>query len=36
VRACFERLFERYGMPQAIRSDNGAPFASNQGVLGKR
>ena len=30
----FERLFERHGMPQAIRSDNGAPFASRQGVLG--
>jgi putative transposase len=28
VQGCFERLFERYGMPQAIRSDNGAPFGS--------
>jgi transposase InsO family protein len=34
VRACFERLFKEHGMPEAIRSDNGAPFASDQGVLG--
>ena len=34
VRACFERLFERYGLPQAIRSDNGSPFASRQAVHG--
>ena len=34
VRACFERLFERHGIPQCIRSDNGVPFASNTGVLG--
>ena len=34
VRACFERLFERKGVPQAIRSDNGVPFASSTGVLG--
>ena len=34
VRACFERLFERHGIPEAIRSDNGAPFASSTGVLG--
>jgi transposase InsO family protein len=34
VRVCFERLFERHGVPTAIRSDNGAPFASDQGVLG--
>jgi transposase InsO family protein len=34
VRACFERLFELHGLPEAIRSDNGAPFASDQGVLG--
>jgi transposase InsO family protein len=25
----FERLFRRYGLPERIRSDNGAPFASN-------
>jgi len=34
VKACFERLFELYGLPGAIRSDNGAPFASAQGLLG--
>jgi putative transposase len=34
VRECFERLFERHGLPGAIRSDNGPPFASNQGLLG--
>lgn len=34
VRVCFERLFERHGLPGAIRSDNGAPFASYQGLLG--
>lgn len=34
VRACFEALFERHGLPQGIRSDNGSPFASVQGILG--
>ena len=34
VKACFERLFERYGLPGAIRSDNGTPFAHVHGVLG--
>ena len=34
IRACFERLFERHGLPAAIRSDNGPPFASNNGLLG--
>lgn len=34
VRECFERLFERHGLPAAIRSDNGPPFASSQGLLG--
>jgi hypothetical protein len=29
-----ERLFERHGLPEAIRSDNGSPFASVRGVLG--
>jgi putative transposase len=34
IRACFEELFERHGLPGAIRSDNGAPFASHQAMLG--
>jgi putative transposase len=34
VRLCFERLFKQYGMPQAIRSDNGAPFAHTQALFG--
>jgi hypothetical protein len=28
VQQSFEKLFERHGLPQAIRSDNGTPFAS--------
>ena len=28
VRAVFEAAFREYGMPEAIRTDNGAPFAS--------
>ncbi len=28
TRASFQRLFEEYGLPRAIRTDNGAPFAS--------
>ena len=34
VQVCFERLFERHGLPGAIRSDNGTPFASVRAVLG--
>src|SRR5438128_2071966 len=34
VRQSCERLFERHGLPQAMRSDNGSPFASRQGVFG--
>ena len=34
VRSCFEWLFERHGLPGAIRSDNGSPFASAHGLLG--
>jgi putative transposase len=34
VRKSFERIFERHGLPEAIRSDNGSPFASRQGVFG--
>lgn len=28
VRAVFEAMFREYGLPEAIRSDNGPPFAS--------
>lgn len=28
ARAACEEIFQRYGLPKAIRSDNGAPFAS--------
>lgn len=28
TRARFERVFREYGLPKAIRTDNGAPFAS--------
>src|SRR5205814_8032533 len=34
VRKSFERIFERHGWPEAIRSDNGSPFASVQGLFG--
>ncbi len=34
IRPCFERLFEKHGLPEAIRSDNGPPFASSNGLLG--
>jgi putative transposase len=34
VRSCFERLFEENGIPDAMRSDNGPPFASICSVLG--
>jgi len=29
VRAVFEAAFREYGLPEAIRTDNGAPFASS-------
>src|SRR6266446_3689793 len=29
VDAVFERVFKEYGVPQAIRTDNGPPFASS-------
>lgn len=34
VQARFVILFQEYGLPESIRSDNGAPFASSQGLLG--
>ena len=34
VRLCFEGLFKRYGLPGAIRSDNGTPFAQTQAPFG--
>jgi len=34
VQQVFEEVFERYGLPKAIRSDNGTPFASSNGPLG--
>jgi len=30
----FERVFKEYGLPQAIRSDNGVPFASPHALFG--
>jgi len=34
VRQQFEKLFELNGLPGAIRSDNGPPFASDRSILG--
>lgn len=34
VRPVFEKIFELYGLPNAIRSDNGSPFASPRAPLG--
>lgn len=30
----FERIFQERGLPKAIRSDNGVPFASPNGLFG--
>ena len=30
----FERVFKEYGLPQAIRTDNGVPFASSKSMFG--
>lgn len=32
--AVFERAFKDYGLPQAIRTDNGVPFASGNALFG--
>jgi transposase InsO family protein len=29
VQACLEEVFETYGLPDALRNDNGSPFASS-------
>jgi len=34
VRAIFEKVFKKYGLPKVIRSDNGTPFASKSAPLG--
>ena len=34
IQPCFERLLSQYGLPEAIRSDNGPPFATSHGLLG--
>jgi len=34
VRDCFENLFQKHGLPGAIRSDNGTPFATRNALLG--
>jgi transposase InsO family protein len=34
VRAQMIRVFERHGLPEVIRSDNGAPFAARNSPLG--
>jgi transposase InsO family protein len=34
VKAVFEELFYKYGLPKVIRSDNGTPFASTFSALG--
>lgn len=34
ARKVFERVFRRYGLPEAIRTDNGIPFATTNGLGG--
>lgn len=33
VKAVMTELFKKYGLPKVIRSDNGTPFSSNNGIL---
>jgi len=32
TRSAFERLFREYGLPEAIRTDNGTPFSSASAI----
>ena len=32
--AVFERVFKEFGLPDAIRTDNGVPFAAPQALFG--
>ena len=32
--AVFERVFDEFGLPKAIRTDNGVPFASPNALYG--
>ena len=34
VRLIMAELFRKYGLPRAIHSDNGSPFAATNGILG--
>ena len=34
IRRAFTEVFQRYGLPDIIRSDNGSPFASTTGPFG--
>lgn len=34
VKREFELLFNKYGLPKVIRSDNGTPFASSRSIMG--
>jgi putative transposase len=34
VRPLFEAAFRRYGLPRALRTDNGSPFANRGGLAG--